>query len=91
MTTNLTLPARLDLIAARPLAREIAASSGDLLLDASQVKFMGGLCLQILLAARQNCIAARRGFSVVASSVDFEDAVSLFGIAPGLLDSEATA
>ena len=91
MTAQLTLPARLDLTAAKPLAQDIAALTGDLELDASQVTHLGGLCLQVLLAAAQSCQASGRGFQVTAPSEDFDAALSMFGVDPSQLTRNAVA
>ena len=91
MTAALTLPERLDLISARPLARDIAAIDGDVLLDASGVKLVGGLCLQILLATRQQCLAADRDFAITNRSEAFDDAIRSFGVDPDLLYQKGVA
>ncbi len=80
MTAQLTLPSRLDLTAARSLARDIYASAGDLEVDASQVTHLGGLCLQVLLAAAHSCMADGRRFAIKDASADFDAAISLFGV-----------
>ena len=91
MTAGLTLPARLDLTAARPLARDLAALDGDVALDASEVVHLGGLCLQILLAARQHCLAGGRGFDILGRSAEFDEALCLFGVDPQHLDGKVAA
>lgn len=82
MDAPLTLAPRLDLTAARPLAGQIAATTGDLILDASQVAHLGGLCLQILLAAARQCRAEGRGFVIRDRSDGFEAALRQFGVNP---------
>ena len=91
MTAALILPERLDLISARPLAQDIAAIGGDVLLDASGVRFLGGLCLQILLATRQHCLSGDRSFAITRPSEEFAEAIRTFGVDPGLLYEEGTA
>ena len=91
MTAQLTLPARLDLTAARPLAKDISALTGDLELDASQVKHLGGLCLQVLLAAAQTSQANGHGFAISAPSEDFDAALAMFGIDPSQLSRNPVA
>lgn len=91
MTVALNLPERLDLISARPLARDIAAIDGDIRLDASGVRFLGGLCLQILLATRQHCVAGDLAFAITNRSAEFDDAIRSFGVDPGLLYQEGAA
>ncbi|MBA4491837.1 lipid asymmetry maintenance protein MlaB [Paracoccus sp. S1E-3] len=91
MTARLTLPARLDLTAAKPLASDIAALAGDVELDASGVTHLGGLSLQVLLAAAQSCRAAGRSFAIVAPSTDFDAALTLFGVDPSHLTRNTAA
>ncbi len=91
MTAQLTLPARLDLTAAKPLARDLSALTGNLELDASGVTHLGGLCLQVLLAAAQSCQADGRGFAISAPSDDFDAALSMFGVDPSQLTRNAVA
>lgn len=50
----LTLDANLDLRAAAPLREAFLERQGaDLVVDASRVERIGGLCLQVLLSARE--------------------------------------
>ncbi len=88
MTAAILLPERLDLIAARPLARDLAAATGDLRLDASAVRFLGGQCLQILLASARHSAAAGRGFAIASPSTEFGDALRVFGVDPALLPED---
>ncbi|WBU61226.1 STAS domain-containing protein [Paracoccus albus] len=80
MSAGVTLAERLDLVAARPLARQISAIGGDLRLDASRVTFLGGLCLQIILAASQQCRSRGSDFEIVDASAQFADAIREFGV-----------
>ena len=58
MTETLLLPAKLDLKAAETLKADILARrGGDLTLDGSAVERLGGLGLQVLLAARKTWAA----------------------------------
>ena len=58
MTAVLTLAPVLDLRAAEPLKAELLSRRGEALaLDASGVDRPGGLCLQVLLAARKTWAA----------------------------------
>ena len=91
MTAQLTLPARLDLTAAKPLAQDIAAQTGDLHFDASKVTHLGALCLQVLLAAAQSCQASGRGFAISAPSKEFDAALSMLGVDPSQLTRNAVA
>lgn len=67
MSVNtLTLPAVLDLKAAASLKADIQAHAGSPLdLDVSKVERIGGLCLQVLLAAAEAWKAAGHPFRLV--------------------------
>ena len=80
MSAVVSLAERLDLVTARPLARQISAIGGDLRLDASGVTFLGGLCLQIILAACQQCKSRGASFEIVNPSAQFTDAIREFGV-----------
>lgn len=73
---NVTLPERLDTSAAFALKSEIEqaiqnAGGGQVALDASGVTYLGGLCLQVLLASR--C-------PLVTPSEPVVEAYALFGV-----------
>lgn len=89
MSAPLPLANRLDLPAARPLAEAISARSGeDLEIDASTVAHLGGLCLQVLLAAAASWRSAGRRLTLAHRSAAFDEALALFAIAPALLESQ---
>jgi chemotaxis protein CheX len=85
------LPAILDLNAAGPLAARLLALRGAaVMLDASQVSRLGGLCLQVLLSAQATWAADGVTLDVTDRSQAFDDALALFGAgrldgAPGAL------
>ncbi len=82
------LPAVLDLNAAAPLKAELLALRGGAVeLDASEVRRLGGLCLQVLLAARATWAADGSELRFAAASDSFQDAWTLFG-APALSINE---
>ncbi|MFT9440978.1 MAG: STAS domain-containing protein [Acetobacter papayae] len=73
---TVTLPERLDTAAAAGLKKLIEdalaqAVPGAVSLDASGVTYVGGLCLQLLLAS---------GCTVAAPSEPFREAYALFGV-----------
>lgn len=91
MTEAITLPVRLDLVAAKPLAAEIEAHAGEpLVFDAGQVETLGGLGLQILLAAQQACFRADLPMSIDPRSPEFDGALATFGIGIEALQNEVT-
>jgi chemotaxis protein CheX len=68
----------LDLRAAKPLWADIHAARGQPLeVDASQVERLGGLCLQVLLAAQAQWRVDGLAFSIANPSPAFADGVKL--------------
>lgn len=81
MTETLILPSRLDLNEARRLCVDLRIhADGPLTLDASEVEILGGLCLQVLLAARQHWIELGHSLSIAPRSEAFDRGVSQFGL-----------
>ena len=81
MTAVLTLDARLDLSAVRPLAQRIGACDGaDLSLDAGGVTHLGALAAQLLVAARQRWASAGLRLEVGPRSPAFDEAVAVMGL-----------
>ncbi len=80
----------LDLKAAMPLASAILAQRGNpLALDLSQVRRLGGQCLQILLSAKHTWIADELSLEFINLSQEFTEALEGFGISAGaLVDQE---
>lgn len=74
------LPETLDMRAAAPLAAELLERRGqDLEVDASNVRRLGGQCLQVLLAAHACWKAEALGFQIVSPSSDFSEGLALLG------------
>lgn len=92
MAEPVILPPRLDLAAAAPLAADLSAAlaSGarSLSLDAGAVSHLGGLCLQVLIAAARDCGRAGRAFRIDPRSAAFDAALVQFGLPPASLNSE---
>ena len=81
----LQLPGVLDLKAASALAAELLARLGtDLVLDAGEVRRLGGQCLQVLLAAQASWREGNRLFSIENASPEFRAAIELFGAGSAL-------
>jgi chemotaxis protein CheX len=81
MSADLSLAARLDLNAARPLHAALLARRGDdLVIDAGRVQHLGALGLQLLLAAAQGWRQAGFAVSFARRSPEFDDALRLFGV-----------
>ena len=76
----LHLPQRLDLPAAQALALDLIRIRGaPAVLDASQVRRMGALALQVLLSARKTWAADGQTLTIEHPSPEFRDALALFG------------
>lgn len=75
----------LDLNAAAPLRADLLARQGQpIVLDASQVQRLGGLSLQVLLAARAAWSVDGHDFTLSNPSPAFLEAVGLFGASASL-------
>ncbi len=87
--TALALGERLDLSQASPLADQLRqAEVGDVLLDASAVSHLGGLCLQVLLAARQMCQRQGRNLAILSPSEAFCQSLADFGLPDDIFPSK---
>lgn len=87
-TPTMTLPARLDLTAVKPLARDLGDRAGnDLQIDASKVELLGGLCLQLLLAAAQSWAQRGRNLSYGPTSEAFATDLATFGLTAERLEA----
>ena len=83
------LPEIIDVEGANQLAADLLARCGQpLTLDASNVRRLGGLGLQVLLAARKTWAAEGVALRVIDPSTVFADALDLFG-APAFSDVSA--
>jgi chemotaxis protein CheX len=83
MSACLSLPAVLDLAQAETLKAALLPMRGQsVVIDASRVERLGGLCLQILLSAEKTW--ARDGFvlKIADASREFADQWNAFGAAP---------
>ncbi len=76
---KLQLEPVLDLGAAERLHAQLMGLRGQSLdIDASQVERLGGLCLQVLISARNTWAADGRRASVTIASPSFEEAWTMF-------------
>jgi chemotaxis protein CheX len=72
----------LDIGAAAPLQSELLRARGSPIeIDASGVERLGGLCLQVLLAAKAAWRADNQAFHIVNPSPSFVEAARLMGAA----------
>ena len=87
---TISLEATLDLGAARRLLNEVRGTLGHQLeIDASQVERIGGLCLQVLLAAKAAWHADQTGFRILNPSESFLDGMNLMAAGALLTAGEA--
>ena len=74
------LPAAMDATSAEPLTRDLLALRGQPIhLDASGVERLGGLGLQVLLAARLTWRSDRIAFQLIEASDAFQADCALLG------------
>lgn len=82
MAASISLPAVLDLAQAEPLKAALLPMRGQsVIVDASRVERLGGLCLQVLISAQQTW--ARDGHTLKIDDVsrEFADQWNAFGAA----------
>ena len=79
--TALCLPAKLDLSTIEAFHAAISARKGDdLVLDAGGVRLLGGLGLQVLLAAASHWRASGRALIISPRSDSFAAALETLGV-----------
>jgi len=84
--TGLKLDASLDMRAASGLAGALLGMRGmDLEVDASEVRRIGGQCLQVLLSAHATWASENHALRIINPSNEFIEGVTLLG-APALGD-----
>lgn len=77
------LPKAMNLTAAAPLAERLLGLHGaPVVLDASRVERLGGLCLQVLLSASLTWAGAGVPFVIANPSPGFQEAWTLFAAPP---------
>ena len=87
--TAIALPETLDLKAAGPLKAAFMERRGEAIeVDAAEVRRLGGLCLQILLAAKKGWAGDGKAFSLTRPSDAFLETLRLFGADGALLSTE---
>ncbi|MBU4434404.1 MAG: STAS domain-containing protein [bacterium] len=89
MMALLSLPENLDLKAAGPLKAAFMERRGaPVEVEAGQVRRLGGLCLQVLLAARKAWADDGKPFSITGPSEAFLETTRLFGADGALLSTD---
>ncbi|MEP2474736.1 STAS domain-containing protein [Roseobacter sp.] len=83
MSEPILLAARLDLPAASQLKTTLKDHvDSDLVLDLSEVKHFGSLCLQVILAAATSAVAAGKSVSLINASDRVIDQLRVMGMTP---------
>lgn len=86
MSDPIQLASRLDLPAASILKTKLTEhSEGDLVMDLSEVKHLGALCLQVMLSAATSALAADRSVSVINASDRVIDQLRVMGMTPEII------
>ena len=81
MSTEIMLPEKLDTATAAELQEMLAAAGeSDLVLKASQVTQLGGLCLEVLLSAAKTANSAGKSLTVSEPSDKFAEHLAVFGL-----------
>ncbi|WP_187430984.1 hypothetical protein ROLI_022070 [Roseobacter fucihabitans] len=83
MSEPITLASRLDLPAASALMTTFRDhQEGDLVMDLSEVGHLGSLCLQVMIVAATDAVAAGRNVSVLNASDRVLDQLRVMGMTP---------
>ncbi|WP_459674041.1 STAS domain-containing protein [Acidisoma sp. 7E03] len=83
---TLSLPTVLDLKAASQLQQEFLAKRGGALqVDGSKVERIGGLCLQVILAAHAAWLADGQDLVLAPLSAELQAGLVLLGVSPDML------
>lgn len=77
---TLILADSLDMTAAGPLHKALLERRGQaIMIDASQVRRIGGQCLQVLLSAQATWAADGAAFQITDPTSEFADGLALMG------------
>lgn len=82
MTGPYKLPARLDLSQAMPLVFKLREIEGDVEIDASEVRHLGALCLQALIAAAREANAGGHRFEMTGVTDKVLEQMKVMGTSP---------
>lgn len=81
MTKKVVLTAKLDSAAAIALRDQFLESKDDdIALDGSNVEYLGGLCLELMMSARHLWTSADKSFSLTDPSQKLLDDLGRFGL-----------
>lgn len=82
MSGTITLPARLDLPAATRLVAELKQIEGPIVVDGAEVKHLGALGLQALVAASRATHARGDPFDLTNGSEKMIEHMAIMGVTP---------
>ncbi len=86
MSEPIVLASRLDLPAASDLKTQFKGQTdGDLIMDLSEVKHLGALCLQVMMAAATSAVDAGRTVSVINATDRVTDQLRVMGMSPEMI------
>ncbi|MEM9709095.1 MAG: STAS domain-containing protein [Pseudomonadota bacterium] len=86
MTERLELPAKLDTAAAGELITALRSrQGGDLVLDASSLQQIGGLCVQAIIVAANDWQDSGHALRFENVSDEVADQLRLFGTSPSVV------
>ena len=91
MTKKVILTAKLDSAAAETLRDQfLDARDQDILLDGSNVDYLGGLCLDLMMSAKHLWSGAGKSFALENPSASLVDDLGRFGLAQDTFAEDAT-
>lgn len=91
MSAPVQLAPRLDLPAASALLATLRSNTEpDVILDMSEVKHLGALCVQVLISAATTFAAEGRKFSLVNASDRVIDQLRVMGMTPEAIAESST-
>ncbi|MEO1014229.1 MAG: chemotaxis protein CheX [Pseudomonadota bacterium] len=79
----IVLEPRLDLQAAKDLKDDLSIGHGSIVADGSEVTFLGGQCLQLILAAAKTY--GKGGVKIRNASEELVDCLLMLGVDPSTL------
>lgn len=82
MAETTSLAQRMDLPAAVPLLNDMRKSEGPIILDGSETKILGALCLQILISTSRQAKADGREFKLTNLTDEAVGQLASMGISP---------
>jgi len=82
MSDVFQLPPKLDLSTVSQLVTDLKAIDGDVLLDATEVKQLGSLCLQAIIASARDAKTRGAKFEIQNGSDALRHQIEILGVTP---------